>query len=45
LGYRRGDFPNAERIASEVLALPMYPELASQQQEYVVQTLIDFFRR
>jgi dTDP-4-amino-4,6-dideoxygalactose transaminase len=43
LGYRQGDFPGAETMASEVLALPMYPELALQQQELVVQTIGDFF--
>jgi dTDP-4-amino-4,6-dideoxygalactose transaminase len=43
LGYRRGDFPSAESIAAEVLALPMYPELTLQQQELVVRTIGDFF--
>jgi dTDP-4-amino-4,6-dideoxygalactose transaminase len=31
LGYKRGDFPVSEEVASEVLSLPMYPELASQE--------------
>jgi dTDP-4-amino-4,6-dideoxygalactose transaminase len=35
LGYRRGQFPHAERAAAEVLSLPMYPEITPGQVEQV----------
>lgn len=40
LGYRPGDFPVAERLASSVLSLPMFPQLNSAQIEYVADTLL-----
>lgn len=43
LGYTQGDLPEAEMAANETLALPIYPELRSEQQEYVVSTISRFF--
>jgi len=43
LGYREGDMPEAERAAVEVLALPMFPELREDEQEYVVGQIAEFY--
>ncbi|MDB4976068.1 MAG: putative acetyltransferase, partial [Myxococcaceae bacterium] len=43
LGYRSGDFVEAERATREVLALPIYPELRAEQRERVVQVIEQFF--
>jgi dTDP-4-amino-4,6-dideoxygalactose transaminase len=39
LGYREGSFPVAEEVASEILSLPMFPGITSEQQEFVVTRL------
>lgn len=44
LGYKRKDFPAAEKAAREVLALPIYPELTAEQVAYVIDTIVTFFR-
>ena len=44
LGYRSGSLPETELASLEVLALPMYPELTTAQQERVVEGLASFYR-
>ena len=43
LGYKERDFPEAERAAEEVLALPIFPELRADEQETVVAALKSFY--
>jgi len=44
LGYKQGDFPESEKAASEVLALPVYPELTDHMKDYVAETVLGFYR-
>jgi dTDP-4-amino-4,6-dideoxygalactose transaminase len=44
LGYKTGSYPESERAANETLALPMFPELTDEQQEYVVDSIKSFER-
>jgi dTDP-4-amino-4,6-dideoxygalactose transaminase len=39
LGHKKGDFPVAEKAASEILSLPMFGEITAPQQEQVVDAL------
>ncbi len=45
LGYKEGDFPIAEEASKHVLAIPMYPELTEDKQEYVVSKISKFYNR
>jgi len=42
LGYKKGDFPIAEMVASKALSLPLYPHLRRDQQSRVVSELHNF---
>ena len=41
LGYRRGDFPVAERLAERALSLPMYPDLTFEAVEHVASPILE----
>jgi dTDP-4-amino-4,6-dideoxygalactose transaminase len=43
MGYKKGAFVEAERAADEVLAIPVYPELGLNDQEYIVATIAQFY--
>ncbi len=43
LGHHKGDFPVSERLASEVLSLPMYSEMSVSQRSEVIRAVKKFF--
>jgi dTDP-4-amino-4,6-dideoxygalactose transaminase len=45
LGHKPEDFPESLRASQETLALPIYPELAESQLQYVVDTIAGLIRR
>jgi dTDP-4-amino-4,6-dideoxygalactose transaminase len=42
LKYSQGDFPVAESAASEIISLPMFPQLTAQQQARVAEEILLF---
>lgn len=42
--YPEGSFPNAERLAQEVISLPMHPFLSEDQIAYIAESVCSFFR-
>lgn len=43
LGYKSGDFPVTEKLASTGISLPMFPELNDEQIEYVAESINEFY--
>ena len=43
LGYKKGDFPIAEKLSETVLSLPMHTELTEEQLKYIVESIKEFF--
>jgi dTDP-4-amino-4,6-dideoxygalactose transaminase len=42
LRYKSGDFPQAERAAKQTFTLPIYPELAGEEKDYIIQAVKEF---
>lgn len=45
LGYQEGNLPVAEAACKETVGLPIYPELTQQQQELVVESIHEFYKK
>ncbi len=45
LGYKEGDLPVSEEMAKKVLSLPIYPELSTEQKQYVCDCIKEFYRK
>ena len=45
LGYKKGDFPEAEKAAKEVLSLPIYPDLSKENQDFIVKKVKEFYQK
>mgnify|MGYP006283254823 CR=1 FL=1 len=44
LGCKEGDFPESEKAANEIMALPVYPELTKEMQDAVVDSILAFLK-
>ena len=45
IGYATGDFPVCEKIATEIVSLPMYPQLTAKQQLRVTDEIVGFNKK
>jgi dTDP-4-amino-4,6-dideoxygalactose transaminase len=45
LGYKEGDFPVAERVSKQILALPIYPEITREEVDFVCETIRKFYTK
>ena len=45
LGWKEGDMPRAEQYYRQCLSLPMYPTLSDEEQAYVIQKVLEFYKK
>jgi dTDP-4-amino-4,6-dideoxygalactose transaminase len=44
-GFRKGQYPVTERLAQEILSIPLYPELTKEQQQYIIDHIKKFVHK
>ena len=44
LGYKKGDMPVAEKAAETALSIPIFPELTAGEQDYIAETIKEFYK-
>lgn len=42
LNYKHGDLPIAEKVSNHTIALPIYPELTDEQQDYIISAVFEW---
>lgn len=42
LGYKKGDFPESEKASLNTLAIPVYPDLTTQEKDYIIDSIREF---
>jgi dTDP-4-amino-4,6-dideoxygalactose transaminase len=45
LGYKEGELPESEKAAKETLAIPAYPELNIEQQDFIIAKIEEFLKK
>jgi len=43
LGYKKGDMPIAEKISQKVISIPIFSEITTEQQDYVIEKIKEFY--
>ena len=43
LKYKKGDLPETEKACQEVLSLPIYPEILTKNQSYIIKKIREFY--
>ena len=44
-GYKKGDMPNTEDLCSRVISFPIHTEMEVDQQDYIIDNILSFFRK